>query len=80
MSAATCEDIRIAYSILNASYLPGVEISENEVALSPVNTFRMILNAYFGGQISYLPDNSYISAGDQLIIENMESVEFPIRD
>jgi len=40
----------------------------------------MILNAYFGGQISYLPDNSYISEGDQLIIENMESVEFPKGD
>ena len=80
METAICEDMRIAFSILNARYLPGVDASEIEAALSPVNTFRMILNAYFDGQIPYLPDDSFISIGDELVVEDMEWVEFPKGD
>lgn len=46
--------------ILNAYYLPGADetIYSN---ITPVNTFRIILNEYFGGEFDLLPDISYIS-------------------
>lgn len=47
--------------ILNAYYLPN---GGNELiypAITPVNTFRLIFNRYFGGDYSLLEDISYIS-------------------
>jgi len=46
--------------ILNAYYLPG----QNEKlypTISPVNTFRLIFDSYFGGKYDMLPDISYFS-------------------
>jgi hypothetical protein len=46
--------------ILNAYYLPG----QNEKlypSISPVNTFRLIFDSYFGGDYDMLPDTSYFS-------------------
>ena len=46
--------------ILNAYYLPGVDA--NKVlysSISPVNTFRVILNSYFGQTLPLLEDISY---------------------
>lgn len=80
MDAATCEDDWIAFSILDARLFPGVRITEEEAALSPVNTFRLILNAYFGAQLPYLPDRSFISGGDWRILEEIEPIEFPMRE
>ncbi len=47
-------------SILNALYLPGSTYPLHE-DMSPVNTFRVILNHYFGTQLEILPDQSYFS-------------------
>jgi hypothetical protein len=50
------------YSILNAYLLPGFE--GNEVvysSITPLNSFRMIFNLYFGTHLSYLDDDSYYS-------------------
>lgn len=79
MDSANCEDIWVAYSILDARYLPGVELTENEAALSPVNTFRLILNTYFGGRISYVADSTNISVGDWMILDNIEPLDIPSR-
>lgn len=46
--------------ILNAYYLPGHE-DELFPKLSPVNTFRIVFNAYFGGKYDMLPNVSYFS-------------------
>jgi hypothetical protein len=46
--------------ILNAYYLPG-DSSEAAVDISPVNTFRMIFNRYFGGKYDYLENTAYFS-------------------
>ncbi|HEX2993486.1 MAG TPA: sulfatase-like hydrolase/transferase [Anaerolineales bacterium] len=46
--------------ILNAYYLPGV--NTNKVlypSISPVNTFRVVLNSYFGQNLPLLEDVSY---------------------
>ena len=47
--------------ILNAYYLPGQAASHLYESISPVNTFRLILNQYFGGQYPLLKDISYFS-------------------
>lgn len=46
--------------ILNAYYLPGhAEMLYPRV--SPVNTFRLVFNAYYGGSYDILDDVSYFS-------------------
>jgi hypothetical protein len=47
--------------ILNAYYLPGMEEHVLYPTISPVNTFRLIFNEYFGGAYELLPDESYDS-------------------
>jgi hypothetical protein len=46
--------------ILNAYYLPGDPPIKPYPTITPVNTFRMILNDYFGGSLPLLPDRTYI--------------------
>ena len=43
--------------ILNAMYLPGMDYSEIPESISPVNTFRLIFNHYFGAEYEILPDD-----------------------
>lgn len=47
--------------IFNAYLLPGVD-AESLIypSISPVNTFRVIFNAYFGTALELLPDNCYL--------------------
>jgi hypothetical protein len=45
--------------ILNAYYLPSLGSDGLYPTISPVNTFRLIFNDYFGGQYELLPDESY---------------------
>jgi hypothetical protein len=49
--------------ILNAYYLPGVEAPLYS-AITPVNTFRIIFNAYFDQQLDLLEDVSLYSGYD----------------
>jgi hypothetical protein len=46
--------------ILNAYYLPGHD-SKLYPSISPVNTFRLVFDSYFGGRYGMLPDVSYFS-------------------
>ncbi len=48
-------------AILNAYYLPGADYASLYTAISPVNTFRVIFNQYFGGDYPMLKDISYYS-------------------
>jgi hypothetical protein len=47
-----------AATILNALYLPGSKDDWFYPGMTPVNTFRLIFNHYFGGHYPYLPDQS----------------------
>jgi hypothetical protein len=49
-------------SILNAYYLPGGGESGLYPSISPVNTFRVVLNAYFGANLPLLPDLTYFTS------------------
>ncbi len=50
----------INFPILNAYYLPGIQAETLYPTLSPVNSFRLVFNEYFGGQYPLLPDESYL--------------------
>lgn len=43
--------------ILNAMYLPGVNHNELSDSISPVNTFRLVFNHYFGADYPLLEDD-----------------------
>jgi hypothetical protein len=47
--------------ILNAYYLPGEHSQALYPSISPVNTFRVVLNSYFGTDYPLLEDISYYS-------------------
>jgi hypothetical protein len=58
--------LRIRCTILNAYYLPGVDVSRVLYpSISPVNTFRVIFNLYFGSQFPLLKDETYRPVGDK---------------
>lgn len=48
-------------AILNAFYLPGAEDTLIPESISPVNSFRIILNKYFEGQFAILDNIAYYS-------------------
>ncbi|MBI2196496.1 sulfatase-like hydrolase/transferase [Candidatus Daviesbacteria bacterium] len=56
---ATKDELKEKFGILNAYYLPGVETKDLNAGISPVNTFRIILDKYFGGQLPLLEDMSF---------------------
>jgi hypothetical protein len=55
---ATNEEFSEKMRILNAIYAPGCE-DRLYPSLTPVNTFRILLNCYFGTDLEPLPDRSY---------------------
>jgi hypothetical protein len=59
-SSIQSESIGDRPGILNAYYLPGINYSESLYpTISPVNSFRLIFNLYFDGNMSLLPDDIY---------------------
>lgn len=46
--------------ILNAYYLPGFDGSKLYQSITPVNSFRLIFNHYFGQNLAPLPDKNYL--------------------
>ncbi|MCH8876669.1 MAG: hypothetical protein IIA89_07570 [Chloroflexi bacterium] len=53
-----------AVEMLNAYFLPDYEYGDLYPEISPVNTFRLIFNLYFGGDFKLLNDASYNSNSD----------------
>lgn len=51
-------------SILNAYYLPGDDPPKLWPTITPVNTFRVLFDSYFGGAFGKLDDRSYFSHDD----------------
>lgn len=48
------------FRILNAYHLPGLERTPVYEEITPVNSFRLIFDAYFGADLSRLPDEAYV--------------------
>jgi len=57
----TPEFLRIRSEILNAYYLPNGGDSLLYNSITPVNSFRVVFNAYFGAKLGLLPDVTYFS-------------------
>jgi hypothetical protein len=51
-------------NILNAYYLPEEGAQNLYESISPVNSFRLIFDLYFGSEMGFLPDVSYYSSVD----------------
>ena len=62
------------FFILNAYHLPGHE-AELYPTISPVNSFRLIFNDYFGGKYDMLKDITYYSPVPKLY--NFSEVQYP---
>ena len=45
--------------IFNAYYLPGIDDAILYPSITPVNSFRVVLNSYFDADLELLPDRSY---------------------
>jgi hypothetical protein len=60
----TC--LRERFGILNALYLPGQDAGRLAQSvpqdLTPVNTFRVVFNLYFGADLPMLPNHQYVAA------------------
>jgi hypothetical protein len=54
-------NMRDRFSILNAYYFGGRKSSLLYPSISPVNTFRVVLNEFFGTKLDLLPDRSFFS-------------------
>jgi hypothetical protein len=61
-SANSC--LRERTSNLNAYYLPGDGKKDLYQSITPVNSFRIVLNHYFGTDLPLLEDKSYYSGWD----------------
>jgi hypothetical protein len=49
------------FSILSAYYFPDQDYSQLYPSISPINSFRVLLNKYFGENYKILPDRHYYS-------------------
>ncbi|MFO7638779.1 MAG: hypothetical protein R6X14_05720 [bacterium] len=54
------QTLRAKFRILNAYYLPGVDSAVLYSDISPVNTFRVVFDSYFGFRYGLLPDRSLL--------------------
>ena len=54
------DDLKLHLSILNAYYLPGFDKSKLYKSVSPVNSFRLIFNHYFGTRYPLLEDETFL--------------------
>ncbi len=59
------------FSILNALYLPGVDPDGLPDAVSPVNTFRLLFDRYFGTDLGLLPDRCYYPGPSGQLFEDV---------
>jgi hypothetical protein len=57
---ATDEQLLEKFRLLNAYHLPGVEAEGLSPTISPVNSFRVVLDEYFGQDLGLLPDRSFV--------------------
>ena len=53
---ATVDELKIKMGILNAYYFPDGDYRDLDQHVTPVNTFRILFNRYFGTRLERLPD------------------------
>ena len=53
-------NLKRKFGILNALYFPGIAHTGVYPTITPVNTFRLLLDRYFGAGVPLLPDREYL--------------------
>ncbi len=73
-------DLKERMSILSAYYFPGKKYQGLYDSISPVNSFRVVLNTFFGARIQLLADRSYYSTWSEpyKFIEVTDAVRSPV--
>ena len=61
---ATAEQLRERSGVLNAYYLPDANPQFLHSGISPVNSFRIVFNTYFGTNLPLLPDRTFRHVSD----------------
>jgi len=68
MVAPSDDDLRVKSGILNAYYLPAADQGILYSSITPVNSFRLVFNLYFGTELELLADeHSYRSLDGKFI-------------
>lgn len=75
--SASQEDYQLKFGILNAYYLPGITETGLYPAITPVNTFRLLFNDYFGAELPLLEDRVYAFGAS--IYENVDITDRLVR-
>jgi hypothetical protein len=61
MQSKERSDLQERMGILNAYFFPDRNYERLYPDITPVNSFRVVLDAFFGGRLGLLPDRSYFS-------------------
>lgn len=69
------DELRIKTGILNAFYFPNGDYSELSREISPVNTYRVLFNSYFGTDLPILPDRVMAFPHDWVLYEYHDVTE-----
>ncbi len=69
---ATKDEFKEKFGILNAYYLPGKTTTGLYPAITPVNSFRLVFNLYFGENLPFLPDKIYANVDKMHIYNSFE--------
>jgi len=71
--------LRERFSILDAYYFPDGDYRLLYPTITPINTFRVVLNQYFGAQLDLLDDENYYASWDlpHLFTEVTRQVSLP---
>jgi hypothetical protein len=65
LEGADNTSLKERFSILNAYYLPDGDGAQLYGSITPVNTFRVLFNHYFGTELELLEDEHYFSTSDR---------------
>jgi hypothetical protein len=68
-SKARDAEIREKMGILNAYYLPGVPTERLYPYITPVNSFRVVFDLYFGTSFGLLPDRTFVHVKEYKFID-----------
>mgnify|MGYP005856748277 CR=1 FL=1 len=60
---------RIKTSIINAYYFPNGDYSQMREGVTPVNSYRILFNTYFGTNFALLPDRIFVSPDERRLYE-----------
>ena len=74
-NSAEESDLRETFSNLNAYYLPEGGAEDLYPSITPVDTFRVILNRYFGTRLPLLPDRTFFYERPAIILTEVAGFE-----